>query len=225
MLDNLNPFNKKKKWQEELNNISNNYIELINELSREKSTIDNLDIILSKRYKFNGLIFTGQQIIDEIRKKLSADVNYSYEFKTVDDRPIITRDYRIFTDDKIKAKVNDMSFEDRHGNIHKIKNDNVLVTIEDLKSKYMGSLIEIDKLKKIISDKEDENHKLFLDIIESSGGLYKFAVNKKLILMMSRVLKELNYYNKDSGVEHSFGRLNDKQKLEVIEEFYKKIYK
>lgn len=219
-----NIFNK-KKWTEELDNITQSYIDIISEALQHDKKGFELDIILSKKYRYNNLNFTGQEIVDNIRKVLAKDTNYTYEFKTVDDSPVISRDYRIFSDTSIKARVEDIKYKDKSGNIHYIKNDNVLVTIEDLKSKLMKSIQEIEKLKAELEAKKEENYKLFLDIVEASNGLYNFVTKKKWILMLSRILKEFNYYDKDKGVEHSYLSLDENKQKEVLAQFYDKVYK
>lgn len=219
-----NIFNK-KKWTETLDNITQSYIDIITEALQHDKKGFELDIILSKKYRYNNLNFKGQEIVDNIRKVLAKDANYTYEFKTVDDSPIISRDYRIFSDTSIKARVEDIEYKDKSGNIHHIKNDNVLVTIEDLKSKLMKSIQEIEKLKAELEAKTEENYKLFLDIVESSGGLYEFVTKKKWILMLSRILKEFNYYDKDKGVEYSYLSLDENKQKEVLAQFYDKVYK
>lgn len=219
-----NIFNK-KKWTEELDNITQSYVDIITEALQHDKKGFELDIILSKKYKYNNLNFKGQEIVDNIRKVLAKDANYTYEFKTVDDRPVISRDYRIFSDTSIKARVEDIEYKDTSGNIHHIKNDNVLITIEDLKSKLMKSIQEIEKLKAELEAKTEENYKLFLDIVEASDGLYGFVTKKKWVLMLSRILKEFNYYDKDKGVEHSYLSLDEKKQKEVLDQFYDKVYK
>lgn len=219
-----NIFNK-KKWTEELDNITQSYVDIISEALQHDKKGFELDIILSKKYRYNNLNFTGQEIVDNIRKMLAKDTNYTYEFKTVDDSPVISRDYRIFSDTSIKARVEDIEYKDKSGNIHHIKNDNVLITIEDLKSKLMKSIQEIEKLKTELETKTEENYKLFLDIVEASDGLYGFVTKKKWILMLSRILKEFNYYDKDKGVEHSYLSLDEKKQKEVLAQFYNKVYK
>lgn len=219
-----NIFNK-KKWSEELGNITQSYIDIISEALQHDKKGFELDIILSKKYRYNNLNFTGQEIVDNIRKVLAKDTNYTYEFKTVDDSPVISRDYRIFSDTSIKARVEDIEYKDNSGNIHHIKNDNVLITIEDLKSRLMKSIQEIEKLKVELQAKTEENYKLFLDIVKASDGLYGFVTKKKWVLMLSRILKEFNYYNKDKGVEYSYLSLDEKQQKEVLDQFYDKVYK
>lgn len=219
-----NIFNK-KKWTEELDNITQSYVDIISEALQHDKKGFELDIILSKKYRYNNLNFTGQEIVDNIRKMLAKDTNYTYEFKTVDDSPVISRDYRIFSDTSIKARVEDIKYKDKSGNTHHIKNDNVLITIEDLKSKLMKSIQEIEKLKTELETKTEENYKLFLDIVEASDGLYGFVTKKKWVLMLSRILKEFNYYDKDKGVEHSYLSLDEKKQKEVLAQFYDKVYK
>lgn len=218
-----NIFNK-KQWLLELENVTSTYIDLIDKISDNKTDIE-LDLILNKKYKSGGFTFTGQEIIDNIRKKLQGNMNYIYEFRTKDNKPIIKKDYRIFSDDKMFAKVNDISFTDRTGKEHKIKNDNIIVTIEDLKSKYIESLAEIDKLKEEIETKEETNYNLFLEIVEATGGLYQFVSKKKMILMLSRILKEFGFYLNEKGTQYSYEELTPENKTKVLELYYKKVYK
>lgn len=219
-----NMFNK-KEWLAELDRVTDQYINLIDKLSAQGETKVDLDLVLNKNYKRGNLVFTGKELTDEIQKKLARDINYTYEFTSVDNKPVIKRDYRIFHDDQVKAKISDVTFKDREGNVHKIKNDNVLITIEDLKSKYAEAQEDLYKLGKELIESEETNTKLFLDMVEVSGGLYAFASRKKWILMLARILKEKGFYKDDLGTEFSYNRLSKEEQDIILETFYEKVYK
>ena len=230
------PYNllNKKYWLAELDALSNTYIDFINKLSSTKNEAE-LDITLSKKYKSNDLIFLGQEIVDSIQKKLADDPSFVYEFRVVDNRPVIKRMYRVLFDDQEASKMKDIGakgtfkadsivFTDKTGTIHTIKNDNIIVTIEDLKSKHVEALMKITELETEIKKKEDENHALFMDLIEAMGGLYQYASKKKLILMLSKILKELGLYSSERGTQYSYEDLSAYDKDKVINTLYTKVY-
>lgn len=198
----------KKQWLAELESLSNTYIDFINKLTSSKDETG-LDIVLSKKYKSNDLVFMGQEIVDNIQKKLADDTNYVYEFKVIDNRPVVKRLHRV-------------SFDNL--DIPNIKGDNMIVTIEDLKSKYTEALMKISMLTAENKKKDAENHLVFLDAVEAYGGLYNFVSKKKLILMFSRILKELGFYNDEKGSQYSYDTLDSTDKLKVINTLYTKVY-
>lgn len=204
------PYNllNKKQWLEELNRLSNTYVDFINELTGAEN-ID-LDIILSKKYKSDGLVFTGQEIIDNIQKKLAGDTKYIFEFRVVDNKPIIKRKYRV-------------SFDSNDG--LQLEDTITIATIEDLKSKHVEALIKIEELKKEIDKKESENYAVFLELVNAKGGLYKYASDKKLILMLSKILKDLGVYDSDTGTQYSYEKLNRVNKSKVTSTLYNQVYK
>lgn len=204
------PFNllNKKQWLAEIDLLTNTYIDFINKLSSSKNEAE-LDIVLSKKYKSNDLVFTGQEIVDNIQKKLADDTNYVYEFRVIDNKPIIKKKYRVSFDNKPELKIDDA----------------MIVTIEDLKSKHVEALLKIKELEDDIIKKESENHAVFLDLIEASGGLYQYVAKKKLILMLSKILKEFNLYNSEVGTQYSYENLTTQDKNKIIDTLYNKVYK
>lgn len=230
------PYNflNKKAWLAELDALTNTYIDFINKLTTDKSEAE-LDIVLSTKYKSNELIFTGQEITDGIQAKLADDTNYVYEFRVVDNRPIVKRMHRVSFDDQVTAKMKDIRFTgkiqadsvvytDKSGEAHTIKNDNIITTIEDLKSKYVEALMKIDELNIEINRKEAENFAVFLDLADALGGLYQYATKYKLILMLSRILKELDFYDNERGTQYSYEDLSQPNKDKVLKIVFKKVY-
>ncbi len=228
------PYNilNKKHWLSELDLLTNTYIDFIDKFTKNKSEAE-LDLVLSKKYKSNDLVFTGQEIVDNIQKKLAGDSKYVYEFRVMDNKPIVKRIYRVSFDDKVGLSIEEdldqeqdgTTYKDRKGAVHKIKTDNIIVTIEDLKSKHVEALMRIEELKEQIAEKEQENKTLFLELVEALGGLYQYASKKKLILMLSRVLKELNLYNVEKGTQYSYDGLSLYNQNKVMEALYDKVYK
>jgi hypothetical protein len=227
------PYNilNKKQWLGEIDSLTNTYIDFINKLASSKNETE-LDIVLSKKYKSNDLIFTGQEIVDNIRKKLAEDTNYVYEFRTMDNKPIVKRIHRVSFDDKVGFSVIEdldldeegKTYRDRKGIIHKIKTDNIIVTIEDLKSKHVESLMKIEELKEEVQKLKDENKAVFLELVEALGGLYQYSSKKKLILMLSKVLKELGFYDSEKGTQYSYEGLSAYHQDKVINALYDKVY-
>jgi len=222
----------KKQWLAELDSLTNTYIDFINKLSSSKNEAE-LDIILSKKYKSNDLIFLGQEIIDNIQKKLADDVNYVYEFRVVDNKPVIKRMYRVLFDDQEISRIKELGAKgnfkadsivltNKDGEVLTIKNDNIIVTIEDLKSKHVEALMEIAKLKAEVNKKDEENRVVFMELVEAVGGLYTYASKNKLILMLSKILKELELYDNELGTQYSYERLNAGNKDKVINILYTK---
>lgn len=165
--------------------------------------------MLSKKYKSKEIVYTGQEIVDNIQKKLADDVNYIYEFRVIDNKPIIKRKYRVSFDNKVGIKVD----------------ENMIVTVEDLKSKHVEALMKIEELKAEIVKIDKENHVIFLELIDALGGLYQYASKKKLILMLSKILKEFSSYSNEKGTQYSYESLSQANKDKVIELLYSKVYK
>jgi len=207
------PYNilNKRAWLAELEALANTYIDFISKLTAETNEIE-LDIGLSKKYKSRDLVFAGHEIVDNIQKKLADDIDYIYEFKVIDNQSVVKRKYRVSFDNKQSAILNDLG-------------DSNLVTMEDLKSKYVEATIKITELELIITTKEEQNFALFLDLVEAKGGLYKYASKKKLILMFSRVLKEFELYIDERGTQYSYEDLDKNNKDKVLRTLYSKIYK
>lgn len=210
------PYNilNKKAWLAELNKLSDTYIDFINQLTKTKNETE-LDIKLSKKYKSNDLIFTGQEILDNIQTKLSEDSSYKYEFKITDNKPSVKKIYRIAFDDQQKEIIGKANLE----------SENAIVTIEELKSKHIEAIMKIAELKEIIEKREADNFDMFKDIVNALGGLYNYAVKKKLVLMLSKTLKENNFYDNYKGTRYSYEELSNKNKEKIIIDLFKKIYK
>lgn len=104
------PYNilNKKAWLAELDRLSDTYIDFINQLTKTKNETE-LDIKLSKKYKSNDLIFTGQEILDNIQVKLSEDSSYKYEFRITDNRPSVKKILKIILKVEI-IRINYMLF-------------------------------------------------------------------------------------------------------------------
>jgi hypothetical protein len=100
-----------------------------------------------------------------------------------------------------------------------------ITTIEDLKSKYVEALIKIDDLNTIITKKETENRLVFLELVDALGGIYQYASKKKLILTLSKILKELKFYDSEIGTQYSFEKLSEENKSKVVETLYNRVYK
>jgi hypothetical protein len=206
------PFNilNKKIWLSELDLLTNTYIDFLNKVEDNKEGIS-LDLEISKKYKSNDLIFTGQEIIDNIQGKLAGDNDFIYEFRVVDNKPTIRKKHRISFDNYEKMKLDDNSAD--------------ITTIEDLKSKYVEALIKIDDLNTIITKKETENRLVFLELVDALGGIYQYASKKKLILTLSKILKELKFYDSEIGTQYSFEKLSEENKSKVVETLYNRVYK
>lgn len=226
-----NVLNKKGK-SIELDRLAAKYINFIEEFLKdeEKVSISNLNV--TKKYKHNGFLFSGQEILDHIQKRLVSNYSFIYEVKIVDNIPVVKRSYRTVLDDELNKSTDDdllqkgLVFTSHStGEVYKINNDNVIATIEDLKAKLNETLEEVKKLNGIINKKDADNRKIFFELVEAYGGLYEYASKKKLILMLSRVLKEYKYYNDKRGTKYSFEDLKDKQKNEIINVFYEKVLK
>ena len=197
-----------------MDKLSDTYIDFINQLTKTKNETE-LDIRLSKKYKSNDLIFTGQEILDNIQVKLSDDSSYKYEFRITDNRPSVKKIYKLLSTTNKKEIIGKSDLE----------SENAIVTIEELKSKHIEAIMKIAELNEIIEKRETDNFDMFKDIIDALGGLYNYATKKKLVLMLSKTLKENNFYDSEKGARYSYEGLSNKNKDKVIVDLFKKIYK
>src|SRR5690554_3661726 len=150
------PYNilNKKQWLEGLDELSDWYVELIRVESDHKKDYylvnpsnDHENLILTDRYNYKKCVYTGQEIIDAIRKKLANDNDYVYTFKTIDNKSVISKSYRVILDQEIKKQLDKTISELEDINQSKEK---MFLTIDDLKVKYVSSLRDIDKLNDVI---------------------------------------------------------------------------
>jgi hypothetical protein len=197
-----------------LDQLSDTYVNFIGKLSSSKDEME-IDIKLPKRYKSNDLVFTGQEIFDNIQKKLADDTDYKYEFKIVDNKPIVKKMYRVSFDDQQRKII---GIEENEG-------EGVILTLEELKSKHVEAIMKITELKETLEKREADNFDMFKDIIDALGGLYNYVSKKKLVLMLSKTLKENNFYKSEIGTQYSYEELSSKNKDKIIFELFKKIYK
>jgi len=156
------------------------------------------------------MLFTGQEIVDNIQKKTAGDSDFVYEFRVIDNKPIVRKKHRISFDNTDSLKNEDI---------------NTIVTIEDLKSKYVESLMIIQDLKNIIEKKDTDNFKIFVELVEASGGLYQYVSKRKLVLTLNKILKEKNFYDSEIGTQYSYEKLSAEDKQAIINILYTKVYR
>lgn len=212
----------KKKWQEELDTVAEKYASNIRKLTETRKDVEVKDLKDEQKYRSGSFSFYGKEIISAVQDKLSRDVNYTYEMRMVSDYPVWSRSYIVYKDDALKDRETGIIFTDHEGNVTQIKNDNIVVTIEDLKARYVESRREIEDLKKVIKQKDLENKNIFIDSVELAGGFYEYVTKKKYVLMLSKLMKDMELYNTDKGVKYSIEALDEEDYNDLLDAFYKR---